>query len=68
MGAHCSAESLMGGIESEAVRLRAAELAAQMNAWLQAPLTEATPLDTVPPEVAEWCRAARDVLEVASRG
>jgi hypothetical protein len=68
MGMHCSAESLMDGVESEAVRLRAAKLAAQMNAWLQVPVTELSPLDEAPSEVVEWCRAARDILEVAGRG
>lgn len=68
MGVHCSAEALMDGVESEAICLRAAGLAAQMNAWLSSPPSKLTPLDLVNSDLVEWCRAARDVLEVAGRG
>lgn len=68
MGAHSSAESLMAGVESDSIRVKAAALAVQMNWWLNAPVTELTPLERTDPDLVEWCRSARDVLEAVGRG
>jgi hypothetical protein len=69
MGAHSSPEwRETEGPQADDLREKARELAAQVNDWLGRPVSQPSPLDGVPPEVAEWCRAARDVLEVAGRG
>lgn len=80
MGAHSSAESLMAGVESDSIRVKATALAVQMTGWLAAPIGTPTPLDEYPASAAgdsgpyagsdliEWCRSARDVLEVVGRG
>lgn len=69
MGAHSSAESLLAGVESDAIRIKAIYLAAMMNQWLTAPVTERTPFDDWPDSVLmEWCRSARDILEAVGRG
>jgi len=48
-------------------RTRAAELAAQMSAWLAAPCSERAITD-VSPELVEWCRSARDALAAVAEG
>jgi hypothetical protein len=69
MGAHSSPEwRETEGPQADYLRARASALAATVNDWLGRPLSQPSPLDGVPPEVAEWCRSARDVLEVAGRG
>lgn len=78
MGAHSSVESLMAGVESDALRVKAAALAVQMHGWLTAPTSEWTPLygnggdDGLPEcpdsDLVEWCRSACDVLEAVGRG
>jgi hypothetical protein len=69
MGAHSSPEwRETEGPQAEYLRARARVLASVMNDWAGRPLSQPSPLDGVPAEVAEWCRAARDVLEVAGRG
>jgi hypothetical protein len=69
MGAHSSPEwRETEGQQAHYLRDKARELAATANDWLGRPLSQPSPLDGVPSEVAEWCRAARDVLEVAGGG
>lgn len=77
MGAHSSAESLLAGVESDALRVKAAALAVQMTYWLTAPIGDRTPLDGdsavtrgsgASSDLVEWCRSARDVLEAVGRG
>lgn len=69
MGAHSSPEwRETEGPEADGLRREASALAAQMNDWLGRPVSQPSPMDPVPADVTEWCRAARDVLEVAGRG
>jgi len=50
------------------VRRRAVALAGQMTDWLSARLPVETPCDGSDPDLVEWCRSARDVLEAVARG
>lgn len=69
MGAHSSAESLMAGVESDSIRVKATALAAQLTGWLMDPIdVDMTPLDGASSDLVEWCRSARDVLEEVGRG
>lgn len=69
MGAHSSAHDLMAGVESDAIRVKAAALAVQLTGWLMAVPFEESPInDYVPSDLVEWCRSARDVLEAVGRG
>jgi hypothetical protein len=68
MGAHSSAESLMAGVESDAIRENASDLRMTMNSWLGASSLGWTPLDGASSDLVEWCRSARDVLEAIGRG
>jgi hypothetical protein len=69
MGAHSSPEwRETEGPQADYLRDRAAELAGQMNDWLGRPVNQRSPLDGMSADVTEWCRAARDILEVAGRG
>jgi hypothetical protein len=60
-------------IEMDAQRERCARLATQMSEWLSAPVSEDTPMDDaggvfINADLWEWCRAARDELEMVARG
>jgi hypothetical protein len=79
MGAHSSAETLMAGVESDSIRIKATALAVQMTGWL-AEGEQMTPLQVrcnrggyagfheSDSDLVEWCRSARDVLEAVGRG
>jgi hypothetical protein len=72
MGAHSSAESLMAGVESDSIRVKATALAVIMQDWLTAEdcwsLPRSDALDGARSDLVEWCRSARDVLEAVGRG
>jgi hypothetical protein len=71
MGAHSSAETLMAGVESDSIRVKATALAVQMTGWLAEaswPLEWDGLTDHAPSDLVEWCRSARDVLEAVGRG
>lgn len=67
MGAHSSAESLMAGVESDAIRVKATALAVQLTEWLAGPWAEDATVGASS-DLIEWCRSARDVLEAVGRG
>jgi hypothetical protein len=81
MGAHSSAESLMAGVESDSIRVKATSYAMILNGWLYGPapgghqdiyrLLENGREDTnplFPSDVIELLRGVRDVLEAVGCG
>lgn len=61
---HENPDAILDRILMERVQERARELAVRMNEWLAAPVSKYVPTDSAPAEVTEWCRSARDILEL----
>lgn len=61
---HAAPDSVLAELEAGRVAERAAAWVARMNGWLHAPVTTPTPMDSVPSDVAEMCREARDLLSL----
>lgn len=82
MGAHSSAHDLLAGVESDAIRVKAATLAGRIQDLLEADakspgkpdiyrllVNGPEPTNTLyPSDVIELFRSARDILEAVGRG
>jgi hypothetical protein len=60
---HARPDAELTALENARLQQQAAELVAELSGWLAAPLAVATPLDEADPDLVEWCRKARDILE-----
>jgi hypothetical protein len=70
-GRHEAAHAILNAIEDDNIRRKAAALAGQMTDWLATGIAydgdDGNWLD-VPSDLVEWCRSARDLLEVLANG
>lgn len=63
-GRHAAGDAVITAFENARLQGQAGALAAQFSAWAAAPIGEPSPVDGASPDLIEWCRKVRDVLEV----